>query len=392
MREEGRGSNSKSGGWPLRAHAPPEARSASSDVRRLTRRVIFMVMGLPTTMRAVRLVATGAPVELQQVPVPAPGPLEVLLRVTAAGICHSDAHYRSGRTGAKALPRTLGHEVAGIIVSLGADVHDRRVGDRVVLHYNVTCGVCDWCTQGNEQFCRECAMLGHHRDGGWAEYIAVPARNAVLLPEAIEDAPGATLMCASATSYHALRKSRLVAGERVAIFGAGGLGQSAVQLARTMGALQVIAVDRDRDRLARAAAHGADVVDASSGDVVAAVRGATGGRGVDVALELVGLVETTRQALRVLAPMGRAVAVGLTAGLTPIETYREILGPEAELIGCNDHLRSELEPLVELARTGALDVATAVTRTIPLDAARINEALDALDRFGPGVRTVIVPT
>ncbi len=348
-------------------------------------------MAIPTSMRAVRLVDIGAPVELHVVPVPVPAPHEVLVKVTAAGICHSDAHYRSGRSGAKAMPRTLGHEVAGTIAALGAQVTDRALGERVVLHYNVTCGACDWCTQGHEQFCAECRMLGHHRDGGWAEYIAVPARNAVSLPTAIADAPGATLMCASATSYHALRKSRLVAGERVAIFGAGGLGQSAVQLARTMGARQVIAVDMDRDRLARAAAHGADVVDASQGDVVAAVRGATGGRGVDVALELVGLVETTRQAIAVLAPMGRAVAVGLTAGITPIETYREILGPEAELIGCNDHLRSELEPLVELARTGALDAAGAVTRTIPLDAARINEALDALDRYGPGVRTVIVP-
>ncbi len=370
----------------------PHAHAITPQVRRVTRRVILFAMVLPATMRAVRLVATGAPVEMQQLPVPTPGPHDVLVRVTAAGICHSDAHYRSGRNGSKSLPLTLGHEVAGVVVALGADVRNRQLGDRVVLHYNVTCGTCDWCTQGNEQFCAECRMLGSHRDGGWAEFIVVPARNAVSLPAAVADAPGATLMCASATSYHALRKARLVAGERVAIFGAGGLGQSAVQLARTMGAAQVIAIDLDRDRLARAAAHGADVVDASHGDPVAAVRAATGGRGVDVALELVGLVETTRQALRVLGPMGRAVAVGLTAGITPVETYREILGLEAELIGCNDHLRSELEPLVELARTGALDAVGAVTRTIPLDAARINEALDALDRFGPGVRTVIVPT
>ncbi len=343
-------------------------------------------------MRAVRLVASRMPVEVQQVPVPVAGPDDVLVRVTAAGICHSDAHYRSGRTGAKALPRTLGHEVAGVIAACGARVHGRRVGERVVLHYNVTCGVCDWCLQGHEQFCADCRMLGHHIDGGWAEYVAVPARNAVPLPDAVPSAPGATLMCASATAYHALRKSRLVAGEHVAVFGVGGLGQSAVQLARTMGAAQVIAVDTNLDRLAMAATHGAAVVvHAGADDVVASVRAATGGRGVDVALELVGLAETTRQALRVLAPMGRAVAVGLTAGETPIETYREILGPEAELIGCNDHLRSELEPLIELTRTGALQLTDVVTRTVPLDAAQINAALDALDRYGPGVRTVILP-
>ena len=342
-------------------------------------------------MRAVRLVATGSPVALQQVPLPRLGEHDVLVRVTAAGICHSDAHYRSGRTGAKQLPRTLGHEVAGEIVRLGSGVRGRSEGERVVLHYNITCGACMWCREGNEQFCAECRMLGHHVDGGWAEYVAVPAVNAIVLPRAIDAVPGATLMCASATSYHALRKARLVAGERVAVFGVGGLGQSAVQLARAMGASQVFAVDVNAERLARAAAHGAVPIDAKAADVVAAVRAAAGGRGVDVALELVGLAETTQQALRVLAPMGRAVAVGLTAGRTPIETYREILGPEAELIGCNDHLRSELEPLIELARTGAIDVAGAVTRRVPLEAGPINAALDALDRFGPGIRTVIVP-
>jgi propanol-preferring alcohol dehydrogenase len=348
-------------------------------------------MTLPATMRAVRLVATGAPVELHEVPLPAIGVGEILVRVTAAGICHSDAHYRSGRTGAKALPRTLGHEVAGVVAACGPGVAWPPVGERVVLHYNVTCGQCAWCLGGSEQFCAECRMLGHHRDGGWAEYVAVPARNAVALPAAVPAAPGATLMCASATSYHALRKARLAAGDAVAVFGVGGLGQSAVQLARTLGARQVIAVDLDHERLARAAAHGAHVVDARAGDAVAQVRAATGGRGVDVALELVGSAEVTRAALAVLAPMGRAVLVGLTAGHVPIETYREILGPEAELIGCNDHLRSELEPLVELARTGALDLAGVVTRTVPLDAAAINAALDQLDRYGPGVRTVIVP-
>ena len=348
-------------------------------------------MTIPSLMRAVRLVAIGRPVELHHVSVPTPGATDVLVRVTAAGICHSDAHYRSGRAGAKALPRTLGHEVAGTIAAMGADVSGRSVGERVVLHYNVTCGRCQWCVGGSEQFCAECRMLGHHIDGGWAEFVVVPAVNAVPLPASIDAAPGATLMCASATSFHALRKSRLVSGETVAVFGAGGLGQSAIQLARTMGASRVFAVDLDRDRLRAAAAHGAEPVCGLDGDVVAAVRAATEGRGVNVALELVGLAETTRQALRVLAPMGRAVAVGLTAGVTPIETYREILGPEAELIGCNDHLRSELDPLVEHARTGALDLRGIVTSVIDLDARAINDALDALDRYGPGVRTVIVP-
>ena len=346
---------------------------------------------IPSTMRAVRLVAPGRPLEAGVVPVPAIGERDVLVRVRAAGVCHSDAHYRSGRAPSTGLPLTLGHEVAGTIAATGADAGALRVGDRVVLHYNVTCGHCPRCLAGTEQFCAECTMLGHHRDGGYAEYVAVPAVNAVRLPDAIDFAPGATLMCASATSYHALRKGRLAAGESVAVVGVGGLGQSAVQLARAFGARTVFAVDLNPERLALAAAHGAIAIDARDGDPVAAIRSRTGGAGVDVAVELIGLAATMRQAVQMLGPFGRAVLVGLADQPMVLDTYRELLGKEAEIIGCNDHLRAELAPLVELARTGALDVSRVVSRTIPLDAAAINATLDALDRFADGVRTVIEP-
>jgi propanol-preferring alcohol dehydrogenase len=342
-------------------------------------------------MRAVRLTRIGAPVEMQEIPVPVIGDRDILVRVRAAGICHSDAHYRSGRSPVRPLPMTLGHEVAGTVHGIGAKVTGLKPGDRVCLHYNVTCGSCHDCSTGNEQFCSAGLMLGHFTDGGWAEYVSIPARNALPLPDEIPFEQGATLMCASATSFHALRKSRLRAGERAAVFGVGGLGLSAVQLARAFGALEVFAVDINEEKLALAGLYGAVGVDARLADPVEEIRRLTRGRGVDVALELIGTSRTMQQAVRCLAPMGRAVLVGISDELLTLDTYREVLGGEAEIIGSNDHLMQELPALIEMARRRILDTTRVVTRTIPLEARPINETLDALQRFDAGVRTVIVP-
>src|SRR5512145_3257239 len=194
-------------------------------------------------MKAVRMVEPGKPLELQRIPIPSAGAMDVLVRVRAAGICHSDAHYRAGTSSMGMLPITLGHEVAVEVEWVGSQVTTIEAGERVALHYNISCGDCYYCQTGNEQFCTTVKMLGHHVDGGYGEYVAVPARNAIPLPQEIPFEEGATLMCASATALHALRKSRVRAGETVAVFGVGGLGLSAIQLARAMGAVEVYAVD-----------------------------------------------------------------------------------------------------------------------------------------------------
>ncbi len=319
---------------------------------------------------------------------------DVLVRVRAAGICHSDVHYRAGRSRVEPLPLTLGHEVAGEVVAVGEQVTTPRVGDRVCLHYLVTCRQCPDCLAGREQFCATGKMLGHFTDGGWAEYIAVPARNAVPLPPSVPFAQGAIMMCSSSTSLHALRKGRLAAGETVLVVGAGGLGMSAVQLARALGAADVIAVDRDPAKLALAERFGArtlQAADLTPEAVVAQVRAMTHGRGVDVALELVGKPDTMRTALQSLAPLGRAVVVGLSDLALSVDSYRDLIGREAELIGSNDHLLSELYELVEMAHAGVLDLTDVVTHSVPLQARDINEVLDALSRHQAPVRTVVVP-
>jgi propanol-preferring alcohol dehydrogenase len=342
-------------------------------------------------MRAVQLVEVGKPLQNNEIPVPQIGDHDVLVRVKAAGICHSDVHYRAGTSPVYPLPMTLGHEVAGEVERVGAAVTRVRPGQRVCLHYMVTCGSCQYCASGNEQFCETGKMIGHYTAGGYAEYIAVPERGVLQLPDEIPYAQGATLMCASATSLHALRRSRLEGGETVAVFGAGGLGMSAIQLARALGARQVFAVDIHPEKLALAQSLGAIPVNAALLDPVEEIRRQTAGRGVDVSLELIGLPQTMKQALRALAILGRAVVVGITRRSIDIDTYNELLGPETELIGSNDHLLQELPLLLELARSGVLDLSQIVSRTVPLEAGAINAALDEIEHFSGAVRTVIVP-
>jgi propanol-preferring alcohol dehydrogenase len=337
------------------------------------------------------MTAVGRPLELQDVPPREPGPGDVLVRIRAAGICHSDAHYRGGLSRMGTLPLTLGHEIAGVVERVGPEVREHAVGDRVCLHYLETCGACAHCRAGRETFCERGAMLGHHVDGGFAESITVPMRNVVRLPAGIAFEHGAILMCSSATALHALRKGRLQRGERVAVFGFGGLGASAVQLARALGAADVFAVDIRADKLALAQSLGAVAVDATRGDPVARLMDATGGAGIDVALDFVGLPSVMRQAIGSLAPQGRAVLVALSDQKLELDPYREILGREAELIGSNDHTLGELSELIGFVQRGALDLSPAVTATVPLDAGAINDVLDALEQNRAGVRTVIVP-
>lgn len=324
-------------------------------------------------------------------PTPEPGADDVLVRVEAAGICHSDAHYRAGISRVDPLPRTLGHEVAGTVAAVGTRVTNLKSGDRVCLHYLATCGDCKWCRAGTEQFCRTAQMIGKHRDGGYAEFIRMPARSVFKLPEEIPFVQGAIMMCSSATSLHALRKARLQPGESVAVFGIGGLGISAIQLARALDAGRVIAVDVNPLKLELAASFGAMTVNARSTDPIAAIRELTRGQGVDVALELVGLPLTMQQAVTALGIKGRAALVGITDRTFPVSPYHEVINKEAEIIGVSDHLASELPLLISLAQRRQLNLTHVVTRTVALDAAAINTALDRLEQFGDEVRVVAVP-
>jgi D-arabinose 1-dehydrogenase-like Zn-dependent alcohol dehydrogenase len=340
-------------------------------------------------MKAVRLTHIGKPLEDADVPTPEIGPADVLTRIVAAGICHSDAHYRGGISKIDNLPVTLGHEIAGVVEKVGAEVVNVAPGERVCVHYLVHCGHCEFCLSGTEQFCTSGQMIGKHRDGGYAEFIKIPGRNAFALPDEISFEAGAIMMCSSATAFHALNKARLKSGESIAIFGFGGLGYSALQLAKAFGCGAVYVVEINPAKLALATKLGAVAIDAKASDAVDQIREATDGKGVDVSLELIGLAKTMQQAVRCLGVLGRAAIVGLTKDSMSISPYMELINKEVEIIGVSDHLASELPTLLEFARTGKLRFPPAALRAVDLDAGQINAALDALQHSIGHVRTVI---
>jgi propanol-preferring alcohol dehydrogenase len=322
-----------------------------------------------------RLIAPGQRLHGMDVPDPLPRAGEIVIDVRAAGICHSDSHYRAGRGNVR-LPITLGHEIAGVVAS---------TGERVAAHYLVSCGECERCLRRGEQFCTKGMMIGKELDGGYAQQVVIPAANAVPIPDNVPFAEAAIMMCSTSTVDHALRLASLHAGETVAILGFGGLGFSALQLARVSGAGRIIAVDVMPSKLAIAESFGATAIDARGIGVTEALMRATDGAGIDVALELSGHAPLCVAALRALAPGGRMMLVAINLRALEFDAYADVLARERRIIGCSDHTREELHELMAMG----LDLSAAITRRVPLEEDAINEVLDDLDRGTQHLRTVI---
>ena len=340
-------------------------------------------------MHAVRLTHVGKPLEEAKVEPPEIGPSDVLIRVSACGICHSDAHYRAGISRIDHLPVTLGHEISGRIEKIGTDIKHLRPGDRVCVHYLAHCGTCEFCVRGLEQFCRTGQMIGKNRDGGYAEFVKVLGRNVFVLPDQIPFDIGAIMMCSSATALHALNQARLQPGESLSIFGFGGLGYSALQFARAFDCERIYVVETNPAKLDLVEKLGAVAIDASKRNPVEQITDMTNGKGVDVSLELIGSAKTMRQAVQCLGVRGRAALVGLTAESMSILPYTELINKEAEIIGVSDHLAAEIPMLIEFARTGKLRFPPDALRFVDLDAEQINASLDDFQNSIDHVRTVI---
>jgi propanol-preferring alcohol dehydrogenase len=338
-------------------------------------------------MKAFQIVDYGAPLATAELADISPGPDEVVVSIEAAGICRSDVHYKSGTRPVPSLPLVPGHEVAGSVTAIGHAVTTHQIGDRICLHYLVTCGACAFCRRGAEQFCESGQMIGLDRQGGYAESIVIPSRNAHLVPDGVSTEAAAVMMCSTATSLHALRRGGAGPGMSVAVFGSGGLGMSAIQLAHAMRIDEVIAIDTNPVKLEAAAALGATPIDGSA-DVVTAVKKASAG-GVDVALEMVGSAPLMATAVESLAPGGRAVAVGITDREFGLDPYRDLIRREASILGAADHLASEIDELLAWAEDGTLDIDTLITRRVPFDIDEVNAALDRLEGFGDDIRAVI---
>jgi propanol-preferring alcohol dehydrogenase len=338
-------------------------------------------------MRALRYHGPRQPLRLEQVPVPEVGPGEVLVRVTAAGVCHTELHFLSGLLDLGVAPLTLGHEIVGRIERTGPGVPPSRAGERVILSYYVGCGACERCLVGDENLCSALrAEYGFVTDGGFAEYVRVPARNAVPLPEHVGDAEAAPIGCGVTTAIHAATLADVGLGDWVAVHGIGAVGFGLVQVARLRGA-RVIAIGRTPAKLERALALGAEAtVRAGAEDVAARVRALTGGRGADVVFELVATKDTMAASVAALAKRGRLVFVGYSEDAFQVHPIQLVVNEQVVTASVGNTL-AELRTAVDLVASGR--VRTVVDRTLPLE--RFQEALDATAAGALVGRAVLSP-
>lgn len=346
-------------------------------------------------MKAALFYAPHEPLRIEDVPTPTPGPGEALIQVKACGICASDLHIFAGELRSPTMPVPLipGHEAAGVVVGVGAGVSDFRVGDRVVATVpGKTCGACRPCRQSDLEACLSPRIVGVDYPGGFAEYLTFPAHSLVRLPESIPWEQGAILADAVGTPFHAVVvRGGIRAGERVAIFGVGGLGTHAVQIARLAGAGEIFAVDVLPGALARAKTLGADhLVNARDTDPVSRIRELTDGEGVDLSIELVGRPDTIAASEACLGRGGRAVLVGM--GIEPIKLLPPALFSvfNHAVLGTLGYRRDDVTRLVRLVANGRLDLSGSISARIPL--ADINEGVRRLEtKEGDPVRIMVCP-
>lgn len=340
-------------------------------------------------MQAAVFQGSGRPLVVGDVPRPIPGPGDALVKVAACGFCHTDLHYLDhGVPTAKAPPLILGHEISGVVEELGPGSPERSIGDRVLVPSVLPCGTCEYCRLGRGNICPHLKMPGNHLDGGFAEYVRIPARDLVPLPGSLDLARSAVIADALTTPYHAVvRRARVQSGEWVVVVGCGGVGINAVQFAVATGA-NVIAVDLRPEKRETARRLGAcETLDpAEHPDLGREVRKRSGG-GADVALEVVGKPETVSLALSTLRRGGRLCVVGYSDSVVPIPLNR-LMFFEYEIVGSLGCRPVDYPRVIEMVRQGKVSLDAVVTAARPL--ARIGEAAEDL-RNGTGFRTLLVP-
>jgi S-(hydroxymethyl)glutathione dehydrogenase/alcohol dehydrogenase len=364
-------------------------------------------------MKAAVLDRVAGPLAIEEIRQPRPRQGEVLVKVAACGVCHTDLHVLKGEVGFP-LPAVLGHEISGTVAEVAPDVGNLAVGERVVGSFIMPCGKCPPCVRGRDDLCETFfafnrlkgvlydgetrlfrdngSPLAMYSMGGLAEYAVVPATAVFSLPEAIDLHEACILGCAIPTAYGAVRhQAALVPGESVAVIGAGGVGSNIIQMARLFGAAEVIAVDIVDEKLEAARRLGAtQVVNAADDDPVTMVRALTGGRGVDVAFEALGRAETVLTAFNVVADGGRVVVVGIAPGAeaVPLEITRLVRRSITLKGSYGARMRADVPELTRLAAAGHIRISQLITRRYGLEEA--NDAYGALSRGEITGRAIIV--
>jgi 2-desacetyl-2-hydroxyethyl bacteriochlorophyllide A dehydrogenase len=339
-------------------------------------------------MKAMVLDAYHGPPTWRDVPDPTIGSRDVLVKVRAAGLCATDLKIVDGLVPGVSLPHVPGHEAAGEIAEVGAEVAGLAPGDHVTLYPTVGCGSCDPCRVGRENLCLKAPRIGFEMDGGFAEYVRAPARNAVKIDPSVPLTQAAVLPDAVATCYHALtRKAMARAGETVVVVGVGGLGIHAVQLAKLMGT-RVIAADVEPDKLAAAEGFGAETADVRVEALPTQIDALTHGAGADVVVECVGgsaVSGVLSDGLKCLKLNGRLMVVGYAYGAPLSIDTAELIHGQWNVVGTRASTLQDVVDVVRLVESGRLK--PVVSETMAMEG--LSEALETLRRNPPVGRIVL---
>lgn len=337
-------------------------------------------------MKAAFFYGAGQPLKIEDVSTPEIGPEDALIKIAACGVCHTDLHYLEGVPTFKKPPLILGHEASGIVTKVGEKVTNVKENDRVLIPPVLTCGSCYNCRIGRENLCRNIVMIGNSIDGAYAEYTKIPAKDLIKLPTEIPLEEASIISDAMSTPFHALKnRANLRPGDSVVIYGVGGVGLNAVQIATALGAF-VIAVDKVEEKLQHARKLGAsETINVDVENPVKAVRRITGG-GADVAVEAIGIPEVMRMAYNSVRWGGRVVIVGYSHKDLTISAAR-LMFREIEVYGSLGCRIVDFPPLIDMVRRGKLKLL--VSNKMPLD--QINEALEMLKKGKIKTRAIVIP-
>ncbi|MCU1655638.1 MAG: adhA3 [Pseudonocardiales bacterium] len=341
-------------------------------------------------MKAIQLSKYEVTPELVDVADPeVTSPLDVVVRIGGAGVCRTDLHIIEGQWADKsgvALPYTLGHENAGWVAAVGSAVTNVAVGDAVILHPLVTCGLCRACRDGDDVHCTDSSFPGIDSDGGYAEYLKTTARATIKLDDSLEPVDVAALADAGLTAYHAVAKAarKLRPGDRALVIGAGGLGHIGVQVLRALSSVEMIVVDRNADALALARDLGADHTVVADGSHVEQILELTGGHGAEAVIDFVGEGGAIEDGVATLRRNGNYYVIGY-GGTLSVPTI-DIISTEVNFIGNLVGSYNDLAELMVLAAEGRV---TLHTSTYPL--ADFGQALDDLDHGKVRGRAILVP-
>lgn len=341
-------------------------------------------------MRAVQVVGYHTKLQLTDIPEPTiDGPLDVIVRIGGAGVCRTDLHILEGQWEQKSgvvLPYTIGHENAGWVHAVGSAVSNVALGDKVILHPLITCGLCRACRSGDDVHCENSQFPGIDTNGGYAEYLRTTARSVVKIDDSLEPADVAALADAGLTAYHAAAKVARATGPRdtCVVIGAGGLGHIGIQVLKAISGVRVIVVDRNPEAVTLAEDIGADLGIVADGTHIQQILDLTDGHGAEAVLDFVGEGGATKEGVAMLRRAGNYYVVGYGENID-VPTI-DIISTEINFLGNLVGSYNDLQELMALAAQGKV---TLHTSKYPLD--EFQSAIDDLDAGRVRGRAILVP-